>query len=111
MEQAPKSRPEREAGDLKVAISPTAATVDHLRVAAANGDQAAAAELGRRIGRRETMFANAYEYKGVASVSLIHDSAVGKGRGGVSSCPVNRPAIRVGDRWLRRCPELEVVAI
>ncbi len=24
--------------------------------------------------------------------------------------PVDRPAVRVGDRWLRRCPDLEVVA-
>ncbi len=64
----------------------------------------------RRVGRRESMFANAAEYKGKASVSLTHDSAEGEGRGGVSSQPVNRPAVRIGDRWVRRCPDLEVVA-
>jgi hypothetical protein len=28
---------------------------------------------------------------------------------GTSTRLVNRPAVRVGDRWLRRCPDLEVV--
>jgi hypothetical protein len=28
---------------------------------------------------------------------------------GTSIRSVNRPAVRVGDRWLRRCPDLEVV--
>jgi len=59
-----------------------------------------------KLGGRSRSFAHARsrEYKGGASVTLSWEK-----RQGISDQPVNRPAVRIDDRWLRRCPELQVV--
>ena len=62
----------------------------------------------RRVGRREVMFAAALEYKGKAQVRLVRSGGEESG-GKMSSLSVNRPAVRIGSRWLRRCPNLEVL--
>ena len=59
-----------------------------------------------KLGVRSRRIANArsHDYKGKASVSLswLRTHVISKQL-------VNRPAVRVGDRWLRRCPALLVV--
>jgi hypothetical protein len=52
-------------------------------------------------------FASVHQYKGRDQVFLGSNFA--DSDRGTSSRTVNRPAVRVGDRWVRRCPDLEVV--
>jgi hypothetical protein len=57
---------------------------------------------------RDLDFASVHQYKGRERVFL--ESNVEDDQRGTEIRSVNRPAVRVGDRWLRRCPNLEVVA-
>jgi hypothetical protein len=52
-------------------------------------------------------FAHVDQYKGRSWV-FLSPNFEGEERG-TAIRSVNRPAVRVGDRWLRRCPDLEVV--
>lgn len=61
-----------------------------------------------RRNPRALDFATTSQYKGREEVRLGPNFA-GSDRG-TQVRRVNRPAVRVGDRWLRRCPDLEVVA-
>jgi hypothetical protein len=59
------------------------------------------------LDKRKLDFATVDQYKGVDRV-FLGSNFEGDNRGtGVR--PVNRPAVRVGDHWVRRCPTLEVV--
>lgn len=55
--------------------------------------------------RRRIVFANVTEYKGRIQIILSEDEE----QGAASFQDVRRPAVRVGDLWLRRVPNLEVV--
>lgn len=61
----------------------------------------------RSLDRRALDFATTHQYKGEERVSLgpNYDDA----DRGTAMRTVNRPAVRVGDQWVRRCPDLEVV--
>lgn len=59
----------------------------------------------RRGGR--VKFAHVTEYKGRTQVSLEEEH---EDDPGIQILSVNRPAVRVGDRWIRRVPSLQVVA-
>lgn len=62
-----------------------------------------------RVGdRREVEFAEAHEYRGKVTVTLCSNVVGDDHR--IAQRVVSRPAVRVGDRWPRRMPDLEVVA-
>lgn len=61
----------------------------------------------RNLDKRKLDFATAHQYKGTDRV-FLGSNFEGDDRG-TEMRPVNRPAVRVGDRWLRRVPSLEVV--
>jgi hypothetical protein len=67
-----------------------------------------AGPLDHRRPKRSLDFATVQQYKGREEVWL--GSNFEDSNRGVSMHSVNRPAVRVGDRWVRRCPDLEVVA-
>jgi hypothetical protein len=62
----------------------------------------------RNLDERSLDFATVHQYKGREEVWL--GSNFEDSDRGTEMRPVNRPAVRVGDRWVRRCPTLEVVA-
>jgi hypothetical protein len=57
--------------------------------------------------KRDLDFASAHQYRGRDEVFL--SSNFEDSRRGTQIRHIDRPAVRVGDRWLRRCPDLEVV--
>jgi hypothetical protein len=67
----------------------------------------AAGPADHRQDLRNLDFATVDQYKGCDQV-FLGPNFVSEQRGS-QILPVNRPAVRVGDRWLRRCPSLEVV--
>ena len=66
-----------------------------------------AGPVDHRRDLRKLDFATVNQYKGdrVFLGPNFEDQ-----RRGTQILAVDRPAVRVGDRWLRRCPSLEVVA-
>ncbi len=63
--------------------------------------------VNARADKRKLDFANVYQADGDNEVFLGPNFA-DEDRG-TAVRRVNRPAVRVGDRWVRRCPDLEVV--
>lgn len=66
------------------------------------------APVDARVDRRRLDFANVYRQDG-RDVVFLGPNFEDEKRG-TAIVPVNRPAVRVGDRWVRRMPRLEVVA-
>jgi hypothetical protein len=64
--------------------------------------------VDHRTDERQLDFATVHQYKGREEIYLGPNFEDDKR--GIQIRRVNRPAVRVGDRWVRRCPELEVVA-
>ncbi len=64
--------------------------------------------IDHRTDKRQLDFATVHQYKGREEVYL--GSNFEDGPPGTFVQCINRPAVRVGDRWVRRCSDLEVVA-
>lgn len=65
-----------------------------------------AGPVDHRRDPRALDFAHVDQYKGSDRIFL--GSNFEDEDRGTMVLPVNRPAVRVGDRWVRRCPDLEV---
>lgn len=63
--------------------------------------------IDHRRNPRDLDFATVVQYKGRSEVLLGPNFESSKR--GTSSRRINRPAVKVDGRWLRRCPQLEVV--
>lgn len=66
-----------------------------------------AGPIDHRRSERSLDLATVHQYKGREEV-FVGPNFADEDRG-TSIYRVNRPAVRVGDRWVRRCPDLEVV--